>query len=168
MPSRISYQNWIAALGQGGDFQLGMENDAKESARTKRVEKWVNRALAKLTPSEREIITRHYLCGESLYDIARQLGKDPRRTTTIHRRAVIKLKKNLALFVRREFVLKGLSLPDCRLCRSPYRAEIEVIIRAKRKEETWHRIIARLKADYDIKIGTPQILISHQKYHMED
>ncbi|SYZ72717.1 putative RNA polymerase flagellar operon sigma factor FliA [Candidatus Zixiibacteriota bacterium] len=169
MPSRISYQSWVDDPDPKSDFPLKTdETENIESPRTRRVKKWVNRALDKLTPLEREVVVQHYLNGRSLYDISLDLEREPLQIVNVRRRAVLKLKKNLAIFVRREFVLKEMIIPKCILCNSPRRAEIDTLIRAKRKEETWRRIIGKLKSEYGIKITTPQVLIGHQKYHMED
>jgi hypothetical protein len=168
MPSRISYKNWIGATGQVPDFQHDDCEFEKNSGRAGRIGRWVARALDKLTPLEREVVIRYFLSGQSLSDIAGQLGKDFIKTKNTYRRAVLRLRKNLAPYVRREFVLNESETPRCCLCLSPYRAEIDALIRSKRREETWRRIIKILKSDFGLKAIAPQRLIGHRKYHMED
>jgi IS30 family transposase len=164
-PRKLTYQNWIVEIGfdpgRKGDISVGADRPRNE-----RIIAAVREAVARLSPLEREFIERYYFCGQSCASIASALNKKEKRIEAIRRQAVIKLRKYLAGFVRKQFRIEVETGPDCPICNSPCKAEIDRLIKNKKKKETWKKIIKMLKEDYSVIIRTPQILISHQKYHM--
>ena len=124
--------------------------------------------LAAFLKKEREFIERYHFEGESYCRIAEAMGMRMAMIDGLHRRATIKLKKLLAAFMADEFNLKVEAGPECPICISQYRDEIDRLIASKQKEETWRPIIQKLKKEYGIVIKTPQILIGHQKYHQSN
>ena len=162
---RIVYQDWLIDNGIDSDFKGLWSSGDKHLQPNQRVIDEVRRAVARLTPIEREFVERRFFQGESFSDISRALNKRPGRIDAIHRRVVNKLKYLLAEFVKKEY---GLDMPgrnNCQLCNSVFRAEIDQLIKSKRKEDTWKNIIKVLKARYGIIIKSPQILAGHEKYH---
>jgi hypothetical protein len=82
------------------------------------------------------------------------------------------LKMLLSDYVKTRF---NLSLPeetDCRInshciiCRSPFRHELDKLIKAKKKEETYKSLIGVFKQKYGLQIKAPQVIIGHKKKHM--
>jgi hypothetical protein len=55
---------------------------------------------------------------------------------------------------------------DCVICNSPFRPELDELIKNKKKEETNARLIRIFSQRYGLEIKTPQVIISHQKRHM--
>ncbi len=168
MPKRkIVYRNWIVEVGVDPKHREILLSDSAGPAYNQRINRAVRAALSYLTAAEREFIERFYFQGESCSQIAVKSGKPLNRVEGLQRRAVAKLKKELGEFVRNEF---GVEIPpekDCPLCHSPFRAEIDNLIRAKRKEETWRGIINTLQSKYKLAVKGPQMLIGHQNYHIK-
>ena len=163
---KIVYQNWIVDIGFAPGRTAFILFEDSPSEPNPEIIAAVKEALANLTPQEREFIERFYFHGQSYLRIADDLGKKPRRVEGLHRRAVNKLKKFLAEFVREKFGVESAVNADCIICNSPYRKEIDAMINAKKDEETWKKIIGILDKHYGIKIKSPQILIGHKKYHL--
>jgi hypothetical protein len=168
---RIRYLNW--ALEKSGE--LGIEKsqfdfDEKENQekikKDKELEQKVNEALSKLDDIERKFIVYFYFDCFSYERIGSLLKKRKDKLQRIHQNALDKLKVILKDYVEKRFKLKIGDESDCLICQSPYRKELDRIIRGKRKEETWKRIIKIFKNKYDLEIKTPQILIGHLKKHM--
>lgn len=121
-------------------------------------------ALDELTAMERVTIERHDFEGQSLVNIAAELGWSCSRVQAARRRALRRLRKVLAPYVQERF---GVSLPstDCPICASPFRRDAERIIAARRREEPYSQVIARLRHDFKIAIISPKTIIGHLKYH---
>ena len=166
MIRRVSYQNWIADIGFNPVDINNIMLEYRPVKPNRKIISAVQQALGKLTSREREIIMRYYFEGESLDHIAVAIGKQVNQVATIHRRAVNKLKRFLAIFVKNEFGIKNELTKNCPLCNSVDKNEINKIIKTKKEEETWRRTILELKKKYRIIIKSPQILIGHQKYHI--
>jgi hypothetical protein len=164
-PRKLTYQNWIVEIGFDPGRKGGISVGG-DSPRNERIIAAVREAIARLSPLEQEFIERHYFCGQSCASIASALDRKEKRIETIHRQAVIKLRKYLAGFVRKQFRIDVEIGPHCPICNSSRKAEIDRLIKNKKKEETWKKIIKMLKKDYSVIIRTPQVLIGHQKYHM--
>lgn len=162
---RIVYQNWIVEIGVDPSRKnLSItENGVRPN---ERVIKAVREAMEKLSPQEREFIERYFFRGESYSQIAQELNMRVYRIERLHRRAVNKLKRHLAGFVRQEYDLEADIGGTCPICNSPFREEIDSLIKNKTERETWRKIIKALKIHYNITVKTPQILIGHQKYHL--
>ena len=183
---RIRYLNWV----QGRvDFVPAYELEIDEEEVLKKemgLEKEVQQAMGRLNFLEKKFIQYYYFECLSYEKIAEILNKKQYKLQRIHRRALDKLKIILKDFVRERFqiscdpvqngsirkkpepvesVWPGLNR-NCILCQSPFKQEINLLIRGKRKDQTWKPLIKLLEEKYHLKIKTPQILIGHQKNHM--
>lgn len=164
---RIIYKNWIADIGLDPACLKQTRCDKTETIYNQKIIKAVRTAVEKLSPKEKEFIERYYFRGESYRDISICFNKKINRLENIHRRAITKLKRLLAGFVKDEFGIKVKKTFVCPICLSPYRDDIDALIRRKKKSDTWKKIIKTVKTEFRTEIKTPQILISHQKYHMD-
>ncbi len=125
----------------------------------------VNEALSGLDEEDREMIQRFHFMGQTYVAMAEETGRSVYRLEGLHRRAVKKLRKKLAAFVRDRYELAVESNTSCPICASPRRAEIDRLISHRDKTKPWTQTIGTLKKEYGIKITTPQTLIGHEKYH---
>ncbi len=165
--TRLLFQNWIVDLGfDPGHKRILLDTD-NVIIPNERIIKAVRLALGKMSKNEREFIERYYFEGESYIKIGQALRWMPYRIEALHRRAVKKLRKHLAFFVKKEFGIEIEIEYECPICNSPSKGEINELIKVKKPEETWKKIIKTLKEKYGITIKTPQILIGHQKYHID-
>ncbi len=163
---RLFYREWIVEIGTDPQkLQNHSYNDSPLPPNPKIIAV-VKNALGKLTDTEQAVIERYYYQGESFGKIAEVLNCKIGKAKAIHDRAITKMRKNLAHFVRYEFGVKIDFDRKCPICCSIYRGEIDKIIKQKSPEETWRKIIQILKKRYNIEIKTPQILIGHNKYHI--
>jgi hypothetical protein len=170
--SRISYQNWIVDIGF--DPLLGPKPQTEQNpesglppdaARVELIRQAVGSALDSLSSNEREFIVRFHYMGQSYSRISEDSGRAIYKLAALHNRALRKLKAELAPFVRQHFSIKQESTPACMLCRSPYREEIDRIIDSRDPKSTWRPVIRQLRERFDIRIGSPQLLIGHARYH---
>ena len=190
MPSsRIVYQDWIVEIGHdpntrvapdGGDLfradfmsldhsaAAGLSDaDGKATCIERRelVRRAVTEALNHLEDDEREFVIRFHFMGESYRRIAEKSGRNIHKLEALHKRSLRRLKKQLAAFVRETFGLGREVIPDCPICRSPFAAELDEIIRNRDRTATWHPVLTLLKTRYNLSISSPQLLIGHEKYH---
>ncbi len=185
--NRIVYQNWIVDLGHDPDLapeaagsgldvislddlirQAGdVARDARPEASARRDEiiRAVREALEKLGEDEREFIERFYFVGQSYRRIAEKSGRAIYKLEAVHKRALKRLRKELRPTVERLFQLRPQACRRCVICRSPYREQIDELIRNKEPTATWRGVMREIYHRYGLKITTPQILIGHQKYH---
>ena len=164
---RIIYKNWIVDIGLDPACLKQTQRASPKMEYNQKIIKEVRAAAEKLSPKEKEFIERYYFRGESYRDISNYFNKKINRLENIHRRAITRLKRLLADFVKDEFGIKVKKTFICPICLSPYRDNIDALIRQKKKSDTWKKIIKTAKTEFNIEIRTPQILISHQKYHMD-
>jgi len=163
---RLLYRDWIVELGRDPRLiELNRYSHIPDPPNGKIIEA-VRSALAKLSPDERQFIELFYFRGCSLKETARVLNRKVTRIQGLRNRAVAKLKRELASFVKFEFGIETKIGKTCPLCKSKRRKEIDRLILSRGKRETWRRIIKTLKTEYGINITTPQILIGHRKYHI--
>ena len=163
MPSnRIVYRDWIVELGRDPARLPPGEPDEK---RRQLVEEAVGRALKSLTEDEREFIQRFYNMGQTYRQIAESTQRAQYRLEALHRRAIKRLRKQLLPLVKELYGLKEEERPDCILCRSEYRREIDRIISKRDRNATWRPVIRKIRERFGLKVSTPQILIGHEKYH---
>ncbi len=164
---KIIYQNWIVDIGidpgQAGKIQI----QSDEIKPDEKVVSAVRKTIEKLDPQEKEFIENYYFQGKTYREIAKIQDRRISRIEGLHRRSLAKLKKYLAGFVKDQFDIDVEIGRDCIICSSPYKNKINRLIKAKKKQETWKKIIKILKDKYQIQIKTPQILIGHQKYHLK-
>lgn len=164
---KIIYQNWIVDIGidpgQAGKIQIQSDTIKPDE----KVVSAVRKAIEKLNPQEREFIESYYFQGKTYREIAEIQNRRISRIEGLHRRSLAKLKIYLAGFVKDQFDLDVEIGRDCIICLSPYKYKINKLIKAKKKQETWKKIIKILKDKYQIQVKTPQVLIGHQKYHLK-
>jgi RNA polymerase sigma factor (sigma-70 family) len=188
---RIIFQNWIADLGfdpsdrsvgdpdskknwpeisiedlpessvQTGDTQASGrdETGSSELGRAVRV------ALDKLTEDEREFVCQFYFMGRSYREISEESARAVYSLEALHRRAMKKLEKHLAAFVKKRFGIASEVKRPCIICQSPRLAEINKLIEQRDKAATWKPVMKRLLEEFGIEIKSPQLLIGHEKYH---
>jgi hypothetical protein len=126
----------------------------------------VNRAIDSLDPDEADFVCMYYLRGMTYVQIARLVGCLPRRLESKHRIVRKKLEMSLRRMLGGRFNIPARIPLDCPLCDHPRRCEIDDLIRAKTERDTWKRTIRILKIDFAIPDVSPQMLITHGKYHM--
>jgi hypothetical protein len=165
--SRIKYvyQEWMAAICADLPNSAAAKTGNPLTEKTIQIESAVRTALENLLPHEKEFIERYYFQGESYFQIAKAIKRDFHHMDGLHRQSVNQLRKLLAKFAVEKFGISIESSPNCPLCSSPFKMKIDIMIKNKKKSETWRKIISELKANYDIRIISPKILIVHQKYH---
>jgi hypothetical protein len=83
----------------------------------------------------------------------------------MHKRSLRKLRKNLAAFVGEVFGVESRPAPDCPICCSPQVAELDELIRSRDRSATWRSLMSLFRTKYKLPIGSPQVLIGHEKYH---
>jgi IS30 family transposase len=159
---KIPYQDWMKIDSIDSDHTI------TEAEKRLTLEYVVRNAVQNLNPIDREFIERYYFQGQSFFQIAMALGKNPDRIYNIHRRTLKRLRSLLADFAVKRYGVKINNSPDCPLCQSPHKSEIDILIKKKKKSETWKKIIRKLEENYRIRIKTPQVLIGHQKYHIKE
>lgn len=188
---RIIFQNWIADLGfDPNDKSVGDPNskenwpevsieDVPESAAESgqnrplghdvtgsgELRRAVRAALDKLTGDEREFVCQFYFMGRSYREISEESGRAVYSLEALHRRAMKKLEKHLAAFVKKRFGIKAEAKRACSICQSPRLAEINELIDRRDKTATWKPVIKKLREEFGIKVKSPQLLIGHEKYH---
>ena len=165
---RLLYRDWIVELGRDPHLiELNRFSNIPDPP-SQRIVDAVRAALTRLSETERQFVELYFFRGLSLKETARVMNRRSTRMPGLCNRAIAKLKKELASFVKSEFGIETESGRSCPLCNSPRRTEIDRLILAKLKRETWSRIIKTLKNDFGIKITTPQVLIGHRKYHIKE
>ncbi|MFH1336591.1 MAG: hypothetical protein ABII96_08740 [Candidatus Zixiibacteriota bacterium] len=147
-----------------------LDNDLSDDTPNHRREEFINRevrkAVKKLSYEERKFIEKFYFEFKSYQEIAGILKKRIYKLERIHRRALDRLRILLADFVKERFKLVVSQKTDCVICNSPFRPELDELIKNKKKEETYSRLIRILKQKYGLDIKTPQVIIGHQRKHM--
>jgi hypothetical protein len=140
------------------------ETTAEGQVRLQELASKVREALDELTAVERVTIERHDFEGLSLVNIAAELGWPCSRVQATRRRALRRLRKVLAPYVQERF---GVLLPstNCPICASQFRRDAETIIAARKREESYSKVISQLRHDFKIAIISPKTIIGHVKYH---
>jgi hypothetical protein len=166
LAGRLIYQDWIAELGRDPDRNLHVTADiAQYQAPDDELEQAVRQALKTLTEPERSLIIWRYYMGQSCRRIAEISGRAECKLTSLHRRALRKLRKQLASFVRRRYNIRRDVVSGCPICRSPDRLEIDGLVQRRDRSRSWKPVMAILKNRYSVVIKTPSVLIGHEKYH---
>ena len=167
----VSLEDLKDSISRNG---LALLRDEKELLRQARRRAYVGaqvaRALEKLTPDEKEFIERFYYIGQSYREISEKSGRAVYKLEAVHKRAIKKLKRELAPVVRKLYSLDiepsgAKSSRTCPVCNSPFKKDIDKLIAARDKKGTWRPVIKILKENYGLRIKTPQVLIGHEKYH---
>jgi len=176
---RIVYWDWILQLADAPPSDrtgsrklppsepLTSEQIAREQQRRELIEREVARAMDNLAGEEQGFIRRFYFEGKRNQTMAEQSGRAVHKLEALHKRAFRKLRRDLTPLVKKLYALETTqdSLKSCVICNSPYRPQIDLLIRYREKSETWRNIIRTIRREYGIRISTPQILIGHEKYH---
>ncbi|MCI0595951.1 MAG: hypothetical protein L0Z48_05340 [candidate division Zixibacteria bacterium] len=123
----------------------------------------VRGALSRLSPLEREAVERFHFCGESCTEIGVLLKIPELRVNRILKQAHRKLKTTLGSFVQKRFGIPS-KQESCPICRSEERETIETLLKTKTKEETWKRILRKLRTEFRIQTGA-RSLSRHWKEH---
>lgn len=188
MGKRLTYQNWIVKLGRDPDdlrlneipepaqklftplekLSNGPEFGPKavsSDQRQERIIEAVREGLSQLDENEREFLILFHFMGRSYRQIAESSGREIYRLEALHLRALKQLRALLARFVEEEFDIRSENHPDCPICASPDRDEIDQLIDQKKAEETWSGTIRQIKDRFGIRIKTPQVLIGHKRFH---
>ena len=180
MPSKLVYQDWIVALAAltpkgekwrhewltaGLDCDIENIHSEQSNKRSRLIKVAVRKALSELTSDEQEILESFYFMGESYMTISERSGREVSKLNSLCNRALKKLRKRLTQFAEETFGIPSHEFPNCLLCQSPRRKEIDIMIHNKQSDETWREIIKELRADFGIVIIALQILIGHEKYH---
>ncbi|MFH2054734.1 MAG: sigma-70 family RNA polymerase sigma factor [bacterium] len=160
---RIEFIEWIYQASSQSLWQQQPLTEA-EQERRERITAAVREALDRLESTDRTILEKYYFEGESLPEIGRALGRRQATIVNRHRRALKALRKQLAAFVVTEFGVRQ-EAPDCCICQSPRRLEIEALIAAKRPEEPYGHLMRKIHERCGLKVTSPQTIIGHQKYH---
>jgi len=122
--------------------------------------------VEKLSFVEKQFVRLFYFEFKSYQQIARILKKKVYKLERIHQRALDKLRIFLADFVKKRFKLNVPIDTDCIICNSPFREEMDQLIKNKKEEETYRSLIRIFTQKYGIDIRTPQVIIGHKKKHM--
>ncbi len=167
---RIVYQNWIVDIGR--DPSLPQEEIVAqvEASDAYELRSRVREAIQSLDEKERELIEQVYFLGQSFRSVSDATGRAVYKLEALHRRAFRKLRNNLTTFVRTRFQLDDIAgeedCDSCAICSSLLRVDIERLIAGRSRVETWRPLMKCLRSDFGLDIRSPQILISHEKYHM--
>jgi len=141
--------------------------DSEAIRKRKELIDWqVRKAVKKLSKEKRLFIESFYFEFKSYQEIAGILKKRVYKLERIHKRALDKLRILLAHFVKDRFQLEVSQKTDCVICNSPFRPELDELIKNKKKEETNARLIRIFSQRYGLEIKTPQVIIGHQNKHM--
>ena len=155
----VRFDDWMSALTQRESTGAGDDATLDEIASE------VRAALARLDEFEASVLERYYFMGRAPDEIARESGCSEQAVRRALREGAVKLRYALTDFVERRFELRTRQTETCPICASPQRVKAERIIAGKKSSETWRRIIRELRDALGIRVGTPQTLIGHTKYH---
>jgi len=170
--NRIRYLNWATELFGHLDEEIEKKTfaDLSDEGNYQVVDEETNQkvreAVAKLTPLERQFVEYFYFEDKSYREISVILNKKIHKLERIHNRALTKLKMLLSNYVKTRFKLSIPEKTDCIICTSPFRQELDRVIRAKKEEETYKSLLRVFKEKYGLDIKTPQVIIGHKKKHM--
>ena len=168
--NRIRYLSWAIELF--GYSDPGVEGEVTAESSREETDQKVREAVGKLSPLERQFIEYFYFECKSYNQIALILNKKIYKLERIHGRALTTLKMLLSDYVKTRFKLDSPEETDpkinshCVICKSSFRRQLEKLIEAKKKEETYKSLIRVFKQKYGLKIRTPQVIIGHKNKHM--
>ena len=172
---RIRFQEWLVELGydpdgvgrtgdDGASDPSTEEESPDNSERQELIEDAVRKALRRLSSNEREIVERVHYMGQTYRQISRKSGREITRLESLHRRAMRRLRKELAPLVKQLYGIES-PIPQCVICRSPLRAELDLILERHDDKRGWRTVMNRIEQEYGIKIRSAQTLVGHRKYH---
>jgi hypothetical protein len=127
----------------------------------------VNESLNILKEDEAGFIRCYYFQGMGYREISELTGRDIYRLESVHKRALRKLRNVLPVLIDSDDRDNTAgSKTDCPLCCHKEKDRINRLIENKKPDETWKQVMKILQEKFGIRVSTPQILIGHQKYHM--
>ncbi len=156
--SRVIYRHWITSI-------TASPAESEKSEFAEQINEAVRAAIEQLEPNERIVIERYYLQFEEMSSIADGMGISLARATTLHLRAIGRLRKLLASFAKENFGIAKRSATRCPLCRSPYRAEIDELIRGRDPRRPWRILLQQLRREFGIRVRSYHAIVSHQRFH---
>jgi hypothetical protein len=163
MPRRVIHYNWIFQT-----INTGVWGNFESTPKQKRIQQAVTAELDKLSFEEREFIDLYWIRGYSIQELGQLLGVKPYKMEGLNKSILRKLKNRLTDFVREEFGPDVCERDRCLICDHLRRDEIDILLKTKKTEETYQRIITVLKNDFQLIIKTPQIIVGHIKYHTKE
>jgi RNA polymerase sigma factor (sigma-70 family) len=169
---RIHYLDSVDELRGGLAEEIErriIESSSRSQQRSEReelIDRQVRAAVEKLLPTEKQFVELFYFQVRSYQEIAGIMKKKTHKLQRLHQRALSKLRILLADFVEEQFKLKLRKETNCVICKSPFRKELDELIRGKEEEETYSRLIRVFRRKYGINVRTPQTIIGHRKKHM--
>jgi hypothetical protein len=163
---RIIYQDWIVTLGRDPSIPCDGRAEKNSDDYNYDIITAVNRALEILNKDEASFIHAFYVEGMGYRKISEQSGRAMYKLEALHNRALKKLKTHLYQSLKGKVNIPEPKQIECCLCSHPQLENINQLIMAKRKSETWKHVIKTLKDEYGVFIKTPQRLIGHLKYHI--
>jgi len=165
---RIRALNWVEGVEE--PESVSEESDLiermKEEKAKVELEEKVEDSLDRLENAEREFIRLFYFDCKSYDQISEIMNKTKDRLERIHRSALEKLKFILKGFVSQRYKIKISPERKCLICSHPEREKLDELIKTKKEEETWKKILRTFKEEFNLEIKTPQTMINHQKRHM--
>lgn len=170
--TRIRYVNRITKLFGHLDQEieqriLGSSTPNQErSEREELIDRQVRAAVEKLLPTEKQFVELFYFQVRTYQEIAGIMKKKTHKLQRLHERALGKLRILLSDFVKEQFKLEPLQKTDCVICNSPFSGELDELIKSKKEEETYSRLINIFRQKYGIYVKTPQTIIGHERKHM--
>ena len=169
---RIRYLNRVIELCGRLDQEIEQRilgsscPDQERSEREELIGGEVRKAVQKLSPTERMFVELFYFEFRSYQEIAGIMRKKTCKLEGLHQRALGKLRMVLSDFVKEQFKFEPPQKTDCLICNSRFREELEELIKSKKEEETYSRLIKIFSQKYGIKVKTPQTIIGHLRKHM--
>ncbi|MGB2770536.1 MAG: hypothetical protein WBC88_12490 [Candidatus Zixiibacteriota bacterium] len=170
--TRIRYVNRVTKLFGHLDQEieqriLGSSTpDQERSKKEELIDRQVRAAVERLLPTEKQFVELFYFQVRSYQEIAGIMKKKTWKLERLHERALGKLRILLTDFVKEQFEFEIPQETACVICSSPFRGELDELIRSKKEEETYSRLIRIFKQKYGINVKTPQVIIGHKKKHM--
>jgi len=171
-PRRISYEEWVADQRHDPDSipaaLCGFGPDdggAVDPPELKQLRQVVRAAVESLGVWERFFVIRYYFQGLSYRSISEECGLTANKLAGLHRRALRKLNRALAPFVKVRFKIESDLDPACPICRSGHRKDIDNLLARRDRSRSWRPVISAIRSEYSLTIRSPQVLIGHEKYH---
>jgi hypothetical protein len=158
----ISLSNWIYVTPAESAWKPTAQDD--RSPQQELIAR-VRAAVEQLRGNERMVLERHRFDAVPFTVIAAELNWRVIRVQNVERRALRRLRRLLAPYVRERF---GIEAPQakCPICDSACRGQADIMIAARINQESFGVLMSRLRCSYGIRVISPQTIIGHSKYHL--
>ncbi len=169
---RIRNLSWVADLYGVSDGQSAdnggqiCSGPGRETQEDESIDLEVRKAVARLLPDEKQFVELFYFEFRTYGEIARRMKRKVHKLERINQRVREKLRLLLGDFVKERFGIAVSPVTDCVICNSPDKAAIDRLIREKKDEQTYSRLMSILRHEYGLDIRTPQVIIGHRRKHM--